>query len=740
MALHLPSHALTARLSGFTEARLFGLRVTCISPARTAAHFLTLASPPCAQPACAPIAGPRAQAGTAQADAGRADSATGAAQGAVAGAAAGAVRAAAGDGDRGAREAAWAQEGRAAARGGRAAPESESSLEPGSVDGFHSLGLPAGVTERVASLGLLEPTDIQRRAVPALMQGTDAVLQSFTGSGKTLAYLLPILASVGPLSRPPGHADTTGAAGAGGGEGDGDGKGKRGKKGRAGGGGGGGGGGVEAVVVAPSRELAMQIVREAERVLGEKHKVGGKGGGGEGVRSIRWGERGGGERGEEHKRCVQQLIGGANPPPHAFPPHPTPPPLAPSPPVPGSVTALCAAGEPPPAGGGCCHSGGHTRCVQQLIGGANPHRQEEALKKYRPAIVVGTPGRIAESSRAGRLSTHSCRWLVLDEADMLLSHRFRMDMLRILDHVGRRKSLHHPAPSTTTAMAAAGSRAERQLVMVSATVPRPVLEAACKWGNHPTLVQQHAVQPIDPRSAAAAAAAAAAASVAGSDLLPVPAATASAAHGALVIPPPAAVLAGGVAGGLLASLGGGEEGPLVALRGSLPPNLEHCYIVVNRRHHVDIVRRCVHALEARSAMVFMNFGRRLVDVQHKLEARGLSAAALHGTISKLARTNIMSSFRDGGVRVLLATEVGARGLDVVACDLVVNLELPASPAHYAHRAGRTGRLGRRGVVVSVCEEREEFVVLRVARELGVKMARMEVVEGSLVPYEGRMKY
>ncbi|GJP50116.1 hypothetical protein CLOM_g9256 [Closterium sp. NIES-68] len=621
MGLHMPSHALTARLPVFTDACLFGLRVTFISPLRTAARPLTLAAPPCAQSSCAPSVRPHAHAGTAQADAGRAESATGA------------VRAAGGDSDgavgRGARE--------APAREREAPAESERRSESRG-EGFASLGLPAALSSRVAALGLRDPTDIQRQAVPALLQGADGVLQSYTGSGKTLAYLLPILAAVGPLSAP----SDGGQEGAG--------KGKGSKKGSAGVGGGGGGGGVEAVVVAPSRELAMQIVREAERVLGEEHK----------------------------------------------------------------------------------------RCVQQLIGGANPHRQEEALKKHRPLIVVGTPGRIAESSRAGRLATHGCRFLVLDEADMLLSHRFRMDMLRILDHVGTRKYLHPPAPTSTSTSSAQPSsagatraRAERQLVMVSATVPRPVLEAACKWGVDPLLLQQDAVRPIDGRTTAAAAAAAASGSSPATGLLPVPS------HGALVIPPQAA----GVAGGLLSSLGrGGVEAPVVALGDSLPPNLEHCYIVVNSRHRVDVVRRCVRALAARSAIVFMNFARRLSDVQHKLEARGLSAAALHGNISKLARTNIMASFREGGVRVLLATEVGARGLDVVECDLVVNLELPASPAHYAHRAGRTGRLGRRGVVVSVCEEREEFVVLRVARELGVQMARVELVEGAIVPYEGRMKY
>ena len=79
------------------------------------------------------------------------------------------------------------------------------------------------------------------------------------------------------------------------------------------------------------------------------------------------------------------------------------------------------------------------RAVQQLIGGANPKRQEEALKFNKPAIVVGTPGRISDVSRTGRLQTHSCEMLVLDEADSLLSQKFRMDMLRILEHVGTKR-------------------------------------------------------------------------------------------------------------------------------------------------------------------------------------------------------------------------------------------------------------------------------------------------------------
>jgi superfamily II DNA/RNA helicase len=106
--------------------------------------------------------------------------------------------------------------------------------------------------------------------------------------------------------------------------------------------------GIEAVIVAPSRELGMQIVREVEKILGPNDK----------------------------------------------------------------------------------------RLVQQLVGGANRSRQEEALKKNKPIIVVGTPGRISEISAAGKLHTHGCRFLVLDEVDQLLSFNYREDMHRILEHVG----------------------------------------------------------------------------------------------------------------------------------------------------------------------------------------------------------------------------------------------------------------------------------------------------------------
>ncbi|CAL9051780.1 unnamed protein product [Musa banksii] len=359
--------------------------------------------------------------------------------------------------------------------------------------------------------------------------------------------------------------------------------------------------GIDAVIVAPSRELGMQIVREVERLLGPADK----------------------------------------------------------------------------------------KLVQQLVGGANRSRQEEALKKNKPIIVVGTPGRIAEISAAGKLHTHGCQFLVLDEVDQLLSFNYREDMHRILEHVGRRSGTK---PSGI--MGPLARRTDRQTILVSATIPFSVVRAARNWGRDPLLVRAKSVVPLD----------------------------------SLPAPGPGVLASDSEMTSTTSSVTQGATE-------SLPPSLKHYYCVSKIQHKVDTLRRCVHALDAQTVIVFMNNTKPLKDVVFKLEARGIKAEELHGNLSKLARATTLKKFKEGELRVLVTNELSARGLDVPECDLVVNLDLPTDSIHYAHRAGRTGRLGRKGNVVTICEEPEVFVVKKLRRHLGVGIQPCEFTEGKLVVSE-----
>ncbi|RZC65810.1 hypothetical protein C5167_009500 [Papaver somniferum] len=420
---------------------------------------------------------------------------------------------------------------------------------------------------RLERVGLTVPTDVQSTAIPTILQNHDVVIQSYTGSGKTLAYLLPILCEVGPFAEKLSQDEDSD---------------KR--------------IGVEAVIVAPSRELGMQIVREFEKILGPEDK----------------------------------------------------------------------------------------KLVQQLVGGANKSRQEEALRKNKPSIVVGTPGRIAEISATGKLHTHNCRFLVLDEVDELLSFNFREDMHRILEHVGRRPGAepHNKAKGPLV------RRTERRTILVSATVPFSVIRAASSWGRDPVLVRAKTVVPLESVPAA------------GPDTLSKNPTNSS------------STITQGAAD-------------------SLPPGLKHYYCVSKLQHKVDSLRRCVHALDARSVIAFMNHTKRLKDAVFKLEARGITAAELHGDLGKLARSTTLKKFKNGELRVLVTNELSARGLDVAQCDLVVNLDLPTDSIHYAHRAGRAGRLGRKGYVVSMCEESEVFIMKKLHKQLGIPIQKCDFPEGKL---------
>jgi ATP-dependent RNA helicase DbpA len=120
-----------------------------------------------------------------------------------------------------------------------------------------------------------------------------------------------------------------------------------------------------------------------------------------------------------------------------------------------------------------------------------------------------------------------------------------------------------------------------------------------------------------------------------------------------------------------------------------------------------------------SAIIFGNLKETVKRVAATLTAAGFSAGELHGDLEQSDRDRVMARLRNGSVRMLVATDVAARGIDVAGLDLVVNYELPPRSDAYVHRAGRTGRAGQAGLAVALVSEREALRLRGFADELGV---------------------
>ncbi|MBI3525044.1 MAG: DEAD/DEAH box helicase [Betaproteobacteria bacterium] len=102
-------------------------------------------------------------------------------------------------------------------------------------------------------------------------------------------------------------------------------------------------------------------------------------------------------------------------------------------------------------------------------------------------------------------------------------------------------------------------------------------------------------------------------------------------------------------------------------------------------------------------------------IADRLSIAGFAAAALHGDMQQGARNRTLTAMRSGQVRVLVATDVAARGIDVPTISHVFNYDLPKSPEDYVHRIGRTGRAGRNGLAISLVNHAENFSVRNIER-------------------------
>ncbi len=126
-----------------------------------------------------------------------------------------------------------------------------------------------------------------------------------------------------------------------------------------------------------------------------------------------------------------------------------------------------------------------------------------------------------------------------------------------------------------------------------------------------------------------------------------------------------------------------------------------------------------HAHE--SALIFCNFKVTVRELTHTLSSEGVSADCLHGDLEQFERDRVMARFRNQSVRFLIATDVAARGIDVVDLDLVINYELHAQPDVYIHRIGRTGRAGKQGLAISFASAREQAKIVAIEKLTGSRL-------------------
>jgi ATP-dependent RNA helicase DeaD len=265
-----------------------------------------------------------------------------------------------------------------------------------------------------------------------------------------------------------------------------------------------------------------------------------------------------------------------------------------------------------------------------IYGGQSYERQFSGLRAGAN-VIIGTPGRIIDHIDRKTLQLGGIKTVILDEADEMLNMGFRDDIEKILS----------------------STPPERQTVMFSATVPRPIEELIARYTRQPVRVRIEAK--------------------------------------ALTV-----------------------------------PTIEQVYFEVDRRWKFEALTRLIDLHDVTLAIIFANTQRVVNELTEQLMGAGYTADCIHGGMPQASRDRVMSKFRSGGLRFLVATDVAARGIDVDDIQVVFNFDLPYDAEDYVHRIGRTGRAGRSGIGISFASGREVFLIRDIERFTRQRIRRGEI--------------
>ena len=262
--------------------------------------------------------------------------------------------------------------------------------------------------------------------------------------------------------------------------------------------------------------------------------------------------------------------------------------------------------------------------ILTVYGGQSMERQIRELKRG-VQIVVGTPGRVLDLLDRGDLKLDRVRWVVLDEADEMLSMGFIDDVEKILKQ----------------------SPKERQTACFSATMPRPIRELVNNFLKSPVTVT--------------------------------------------------------------------VEQPKAT-----PSRIEQrVYMVPRGWTKAKALQPIMELEDPEAALIFVRTRKAAAELTSQLQAAGHSVDEYHGDLSQSQRERLLSRFKAGQVRWVVATDIAARGLDVDHLTHVINYDLPDQVESYIHRIGRTGRAGKTGTAITLIqsfERRKLYLIERKVRQ------------------------
>ncbi|WP_235070354.1 DEAD/DEAH box helicase [Turicibacter sp. TJ11] len=273
-----------------------------------------------------------------------------------------------------------------------------------------------------------------------------------------------------------------------------------------------------------------------------------------------------------------------------------------------------------------------------IIGGANIEKQIKKLKDTKPHFIVGTPGRILELIKKKKITAHTIKTIVLDEADSLLDNTNTKTIQDIIKTTLR----------------------DRQLCLFSASISENTSALAQSMMKEPVIIKA-------------------------SDEV------------------------------------------------EMNPNIQHYYLKGDRRDKFELLRKLIVAEEPTRALIFVNQNDSMQEIAEKLNFHKKETFMMRGNIKKEERKRALDAFRNGSIRLLISTDLTARGLDIPEVTHVIHLDCPANPNEYLHRAGRTARGYQSGKSICIITEKELSTLKKYQKKFKITFDEMTVSHGKFIP-------